>query len=338
MITNDDNAGSFSAGVGPYLVLPQESPVAFPDEVIWADVATQNGSWAVLGVRPAATAESRVDLWDCQDRFLDCHRDGDLSGDDVAYLVVDGNHDPAQTYYARVDRVSGLGTQSVSFDVAHENDIAFDDLGEVETRAGHFNVGEVVQIWDLNVAVAPVTARVAVVPASGLDVGLAVFDSHSGQYLQRSPEAVAAANAVGPGQGEQIVLPADHGDVYGLVVTNVNGAAGNYTILVSDEQAVAAPETAQLPLALLPSSPNPFNPRTTVRFTTPAAAPVDLAVYDLQGRLVRRLLAGEQLAAGAHAVVFDGHDDAGLALGAGIYLCRLEVGGEVQNQKLTLVK
>jgi hypothetical protein len=339
VIANDDNSGTYSAGVGPYLVLPEESPVAFPDEVIWADVATQNGSWAVLGVRPAATAQSRVDLWNCQDRFFDCHLDNDASDGDVAYLVIDGNHDPAQTYYARVDRISGLGTQSVSFDVAHENDIAFDDLGEIETRDGQFGAGEVVQIWDLNVAVAPVTARITVVPQSTrLDVGLAVFDSHSGQYIQDASGAVAAANANGPGQGEEIELPADHGDVYGLVVTNVNGVGGSYRIFVNDAQTVSTPAAAPLPLALLPGLPNPFNPRTTLRFTLPAAAPVDLAIYDQRGRRVRRLLAGEQREAGAHAVVFDGRDDAGMALGAGVYLSRLEVRGEVQNQKLTLVK
>ncbi|MBK6898419.1 MAG: T9SS type A sorting domain-containing protein [bacterium] len=84
--------------------------------------------------------------------------------------------------------------------------------------------------------------------------------------------------------------------------------------------------------------PNPFNPRTTVRFDLPREGRVELAVYDLQGRRVRTLLAGNA-AAGPHEVLWPGDDDAGRTLPSGVYLARLRgPGGTAAERKLTLVR
>ncbi len=63
---------------------------------------------------------------------------------------------------------------------------------------------------------------------------------------------------------------------------------------------------------LYPNHPNPFNPRTTIRFDLPAAGQVRLVVYDLAGRLVRVLVEGE-VSAGSHEAVWDGRDATGRA-------------------------
>ena len=62
-----------------------------------------------------------------------------------------------------------------------------------------------------------------------------------------------------------------------------------------DASAVAKNGLATTPLAvhLAPNAPNPFNPRTTIRFETPSADDVSLRVYDVSGRLVRTLVHGE---------------------------------------------
>ncbi len=89
--------------------------------------------------------------------------------------------------------------------------------------------------------------------------------------------------------------------------------------------------------ARLSGWPNPFNPRTTVRFDLPREGRVELAIYDLQGRRVRTLLAGPA-AAGAHEVVW-GDDDAGRGLPSGLYLARLRgPDGTSAERKLTLVR
>jgi hypothetical protein len=90
-------------------------------------------------------------------------------------------------------------------------------------------------------------------------------------------------------------------------------------------------------LLLAPGAPNPFNPRTTLSFLLPARTSVRLAIHDVQGRLVR-VLVDEVLPAGQHAVEWDGRDGRGQELATGVYLSRLEAGGEVRSQKLALVK
>lgn len=90
-------------------------------------------------------------------------------------------------------------------------------------------------------------------------------------------------------------------------------------------------------LALLPASPNPFNPVTQIRFSLNATGPVDLRVYDAAGRLVRRLATG-QWSAGEHAVIWDGRDEGGRTAAAGSYLAVLRANGEQRTQKLSLVK
>jgi uncharacterized repeat protein (TIGR01451 family) len=89
--------------------------------------------------------------------------------------------------------------------------------------------------------------------------------------------------------------------------------------------------------ALHPGQPNPFNPRTRVQYTLDAAGPVELAVYDLAGRRVRRLERAH-LPAGTHEATWDGRDDRGRELPSGTYLIRLVAPGGTQSRKVMLVR
>jgi len=89
--------------------------------------------------------------------------------------------------------------------------------------------------------------------------------------------------------------------------------------------------------ALAQNSPNPFNPSTRISFTLPQDGPVQLAVYDLSGRLVRTLLSGA-LPAGDHAAVWDGRDDAGTQAASGVYVYRLQTAEGLLTRKMMLVK
>ncbi len=70
--------------------------------------------------------------------------------------------------------------------------------------------------------------------------------------------------------------------------------------------------------------PNPFNPSTAIRFDMPLAGRVKIAVYDLNGRLIRVLTDGARNA-GSYSVTWDGFDSAGNPVPSGIYVCRMEV-------------
>ncbi len=89
-------------------------------------------------------------------------------------------------------------------------------------------------------------------------------------------------------------------------------------------------------LALAQNEPNPFRGGTRIEFALPEAGDARLDIYDVSGRLVRRLVGGT-LAAGNHEVQWDGRTDGATSLPSGIYLYRLEVGGEVAQRRMLLL-
>ncbi len=94
-------------------------------------------------------------------------------------------------------------------------------------------------------------------------------------------------------------------------------------------------------LTELAARPNPFNPRTEIAFRldgVPAGGtPVTVALYDLSGRLVRRLWRGP-LGGGEHRLSWDGRDDRGAAAAGGVYLARVRWPGGTDHVKLTLAR
>jgi len=83
--------------------------------------------------------------------------------------------------------------------------------------------------------------------------------------------------------------------------------------------------------------PNPFNPATTVKFTMPSSGIVNLAIYDVNGRLVRALVDG-WVEAGMHNVVWDGRDAAGRQAASGVYLYRLTSGYGTVVRRMVLIR
>lgn len=83
------------------------------------------------------------------------------------------------------------------------------------------------------------------------------------------------------------------------------------------------PATRSGATRLLPNWPNPFNPRTSLRFSLAETADVRLRIYDLRGRVTRTLDCGT-LGPGDHERLWDGNDDRGNSVASGNYLVRLE--------------
>jgi hypothetical protein len=104
-----------------------------------------------------------------------------------------------------------------------------------------------------------------------------------------------------------------------------------------DEGPVAVSEDVPDALQRLDVAPNPFNPRTTVSFTLPAAGHAKLTIYDSRGMEVARMV-NEALAAGLHTVDWDGRSDAGTLVPSGVYLCRFESGDQFSTRKLALLR
>jgi hypothetical protein len=87
----------------------------------------------------------------------------------------------------------------------------------------------------------------------------------------------------------------------------------------------------------LTSGPNPFNPRTEIKFGLPREAEVKLDIFDLRGLRVVRLVDGV-MQAGPHSVVWPGKDGSGRNVASGAYLVQLRIDGQKLNRKLMLVR
>lgn len=84
---------------------------------------------------------------------------------------------------------------------------------------------------------------------------------------------------------------------------------------------------------ILRAVPNPATRSVQIRYQLTRTAPVNLAVYDIQGRLIRTIAAGIQ-SAGGQSVVWDLRDANGNAVTSGIYFCTLTVGNSTYNTRL----
>ncbi|MCC5941917.1 MAG: BspA family leucine-rich repeat surface protein [Balneolaceae bacterium] len=85
-------------------------------------------------------------------------------------------------------------------------------------------------------------------------------------------------------------------------------------------------------ITLAQNYPNPFNPSTQIRYELPQTEQVRLDVFDMTGRHVATLIDG-QVSAGTHTVNFDARN-----LSSGIYIYRLQAGGQLLTRQLTLIK
>jgi len=90
--------------------------------------------------------------------------------------------------------------------------------------------------------------------------------------------------------------------------------------------------------ALHDAVPNPFNPNTRVRFDVPRSARVWLDIVSVNGRRVRSLLAGQYVPAGSVERTWDGRDDRGNAVAAGVYLVHMRADDFSATRKVQLVK
>ena len=83
--------------------------------------------------------------------------------------------------------------------------------------------------------------------------------------------------------------------------------------------------------------PNPFNASTCIRYDLPMKSIVNITIHDMMGRSVRNynLLMQE---AGKKKIIWDGVNNQGKNISAGIYLYSIEAGKFIQTKKMVLLK
>jgi hypothetical protein len=176
--------------------------------------------------------------------------------------------------------------------------------------------------------------------------------------------AITGASIVG-GDGRFSLVgfaPATAGAVGHTFTVHFDGAgapldsayAATLTFTTADEAlpgaAAAAPLTVNLSahissgagvgntytLRLLPPRPNPARTGAEVAFELPREARVDAGVYDLGGRRVATLAAGE-LGSGPHSLRWNAQDEGGNRVPAGLYFVRFTTPGLARTYRLALL-
>lgn len=112
----------------------------------------------------------------------------------------------------------------------------------------------------------------------------------------------------------------------GMLVKSLDGSRAEPELVDAE---VAAP--------YLSIGPNPFNPKTEVRFGLVKEQKVRLEVFDVRGRLVRRLV-DEYVGLGHHSVPWEGDDSSGRPVASGVYFVRLQTEEMGFSQRILLVR
>jgi photosystem II stability/assembly factor-like uncharacterized protein len=150
--------------------------------------------------------------------------------------------------------------------------------------------------------------------------------------------------SVAPSTVEQVAVtysPTDVGVDYATVTLTGNDPTSPHTVVVRGEGTVPS-DAGGIPVAFgLDQGSNPFVGRTQIRYSLPERSPVNLEVFDLQGRRVAVLANGVQ-EAGEYTVPF-GSGVAATAgrvpnLAAGVYFVRLQAGSFSRTSKLVLAR
>ena len=180
----------------------------------------------------------------------------------------------------------------------------------------------------------------AVPTGLGLDADLLSWDDpvdadfdYFTVYESATPD-LSGASRLGWTTGTSLALEGVEQSYLLVTATDFSGNEG----LAAAIDSYAGVETTPRAFRLLGAAPNPFNPKTTIRYELPEDREVDLRIFDATGRLVRVLRGGQVVPAGHHSLEWNGRDDSGRAVAAGVYIYRLSAGDDSDHGRMVLVK
>jgi hypothetical protein len=140
------------------------------------------------------------------------------------------------------------------------------------------------------------------------------------------------------GNGELTVVGWDGMQFVGLVVANCDAGTNDMNYSYNAEPVQTGVSDGVYSFGLRAASPNPFNESTSIAYSVPAGGGfVDIVIYDVNGREVRRLVS-EPMEAGDGNAVWDGLDNAGREVASGVYFAKLDVDGLTASGKLMMLR
>ena len=169
----------------------------------------------------------------------------------------------------------------------------------------------------------------AVVEMTGVDGG-ELLDRQRARAVALSPQAGrvdiallgAGAGLAGEGELARVWFRVKAAGAPLFTIRGADGRDGaNRQLVVAGAQS-PAPASGPVVTHLAYARPNPFTQAVSIAFSLATRGPVELAMYDVNGRCVRTLARGT-IEAGEHTLTWDGRDDRGAAMAAGAYYLRL---------------
>lgn len=124
-----------------------------------------------------------------------------------------------------------------------------------------------------------------------------------------------------------------------LIARDALGREGHEHVRIILDAPSDAPDldVAEAGFELANGRPNPFSSQTEITFRSPGSLPATLRIFDPSGRVVRTLYDGPGTS-GVQRVAWDGRDDSGEQVAAGVYFYELNSGREQTRKKLVLVR
>lgn len=104
-----------------------------------------------------------------------------------------------------------------------------------------------------------------------------------------------------------------------------------------NNQPVSNSDLINQPISSIRIFPNPFNPTTTIAFTTINPKDISVDVYNVRGQKVKTIHKGS-LPAGNHQLQWNGVDENGRSVASGLYFTRIKDGNNVKVIKMMLMK
>lgn len=151
---------------------------------------------------------------------------------------------------------------------------------------------------------------------------MAVVDRSGWVHLFRLPGEAAGADLPWPEYGH------DPGNTFNATTSRSRGRDGGGR----DEST-----RANAAIRAMRIGPNPLRQTAVISFSAVETEPVQLSVFDAQGRCIKRLI-DRRIDPGVYNVAWDGRDDSGMAMPPGIYIMRLTRPDAEEVKKIVVIR
>ena len=133
-------------------------------------------------------------------------------------------------------------------------------------------------------------------------------------------------------EGYSSIPPMRYFDLWGWEMTGQDFVLSQGTGVESKDR-----NLKPLTIKLAQNFPNPFNPTTTISFDLPAAAQVEVNIFNAAGQKIRTLV-NSGMNAGTHQIEWEGRNDTGQKVTSGVYLYQLKTNNYAKVMKMILAK